>query len=43
MEFSAQSVVNYFNSNNEANKNSFEKKTLYNYIDKLQKSYLIVA
>ena len=40
-EFSAQSVVNYFNSNNEANKKSFEKKTVYNYIDKLQKSYLI--
>ena len=36
-EFSAQSVVNYFNSNNEANKKSFEKKTVYNYIDKLQK------
>lgn len=40
-EFSAQSVVNYFNSNNEANRKSFEKKTLYNYIDKLQKAYLI--
>lgn len=40
-EFSAQNIVNFYNNQNEANKQSFEKKTIYNYLDKLEKAYLI--
>lgn len=40
-EFSAANIVNYYNNQNENNKNSFEKKTIYNYIDKLEKAYLV--
>ena len=40
-EFSAQNIVNYYNNQNEANKNTFEKKTIYNYLEKLEKTYLI--
>lgn len=40
-EFSAQNIVNYYNNQNEANKNTFEKKTIYNYLEKLEKAYLI--
>lgn len=40
-EFSSQNIVNFYNNQNEANKQSFEKKTIYNYLDKLEKAYLI--
>jgi len=40
-EFSAQNIVNFYNNSNEANKNTFEKKTIYNYLEKLEKAYLI--
>ena len=40
-EFSAQNIVNFYNNQNEANKQNFEKKTLYNYLEKLEKAYLI--
>lgn len=40
-EFSAQNIVNFYNNQNEANKNTFEKKTIYNYLEKLEKAYLI--
>ena len=40
-EFSAQNIVNFYNNTNEANKKTFEKKTIYNYLEKLEKAYLI--
>ena len=40
-EFSAQNIVNFYNNQNEANKKQFEKKTIYNYLEKLEKAYLI--
>lgn len=40
-EFSAENIVNYFNSQNEKNKKGIEKKTIYNYVEKLEKAYLI--
>ena len=40
-EFSAQNIVNFYNNTNEANKKNFEKKTIYNYLEKLEKAYLI--
>lgn len=40
-EFSAENIVNYYNSQNEKNKKAIEKKTIYNYIEKLEKAYLI--
>ena len=40
-EFSAQNIVNFYNNQNEANKQNFEKKTIYNYLEKLEKAYLI--
>lgn len=41
MEFSADNVSNFYNSQNEKNKKVIEKKTIYNYIEKLEKAYLI--
>lgn len=40
-EFSANNITNYFNTQNEKNKIGIEKKTIYNYVEKLEKSYLI--
>lgn len=40
-EFSAQNIVNFYNNQNEANTQNFEKKTIYNYLEKLEKAYLI--
>lgn len=40
-EFSANNIVNFYNAKNENNKQSIDKKTIYNYVDKLEKSYLI--
>ena len=40
-EFSAENIANYYNSHNEKNKKAIEKKTIYNYIEKLEKAYLI--
>lgn len=40
-EFSAANIMNFYNNKNENNRNSFEKKTIYNYIEKLEKAYLI--
>lgn len=40
-EFSAENVLNFYNSHNEKNKKVIEKKTIYNYIEKLEKAYLI--
>ena len=40
-DFSAANITNYYNNQNESNKNTFEKKTVYNYIEKLEKAYLI--
>ena len=40
-EFSAENIVNYYNSQNEKNKKAIEKKTIYNYIEKLERAYLI--
>ena len=40
-EFSAINISNYYNSQNENNKKTVEKKTVYNYIEKLEKAYLI--
>ncbi|MBR0098870.1 MAG: ATP-binding protein [Treponema sp.] len=33
--------MNFYNNTNEANKKNFEKKTIYNYLEKLEKAYLI--
>lgn len=40
-EFSANNITNYFNTQNEKNKTGIEKKTIYNYVEKLEKAYLI--
>ena len=40
-EFSAANISNFYNNQNENNKKSIEKKTVYNYIEKLEKAYLI--
>lgn len=40
-EFSAENVLNFYNQKNEGNKKTLEKKTIYNYIEKLEKAYLI--
>lgn len=40
-EFSAANISNFYNNQNENNKKTFEKKTVYNYIEKLEKAYLI--
>ncbi|MBQ8777813.1 MAG: ATP-binding protein, partial [Treponema sp.] len=40
-EFSAEKITNYYNTQNEKNKSGIEKKTIYNYVEKLEKAYLI--
>lgn len=40
-EFSAENIKNFYNSRNEKNRRILEKKTIYNYIEKLQKAFLI--
>ena len=40
-EFSAENITNYYNTQNEKNKKGIEKKTIYNYAEKLEKAYLI--
>lgn len=40
-EFNADNVVSFFNTNNEQNKKTIEKKTIYTYLDKMEKAYLI--
>lgn len=40
-EFSAENVMNFYNSNNQAAKKEIEKKTIYNYLEKMEKSFLI--
>lgn len=40
-EFSAENVLNFYNSHNEGNKRILEKKTVYNYVEKLEKACLI--
>ena len=40
-EFSAENISNYYNTQNENNKKEIEKKTIYNYVEKLEKAYLI--
>ena len=40
-EFSAEKIVAYFNTNNESNKKSIDKKTIYNYLEKMEKAFLI--
>lgn len=40
-EFSATNISNYYNNHNENSKKTVEKKTVYNYIEKLEKAYHI--
>ena len=40
-EFSAENVMNFYNSNNQAEKKEIEKKTIYNYLEKMEKAFLI--
>ena len=40
-EFSAVNLSNFYNAQNEKNKKGIEKKTIYNYLDKLEKAFLI--
>ncbi len=40
-EFSAENILNYYNAKNEGNKKILEKKTVYNYVEKLEKAFLI--
>lgn len=40
-EFNAEKIVAYFNTNNENNKKSIDKKTIYNYLKKMEKAFLI--
>lgn len=40
-EFSAENITNFYNCKNEKNKVGIEKKTIYNYVEKLEKAYLI--
>lgn len=40
-EFSAENVMNFYNSNNQSAKNEIEKKTIYNYLEKMEKAFLI--
>lgn len=39
-EFSAENVMNFYNSNNQAAKKEIEKKTIYNYLEKMEKAFL---
>ncbi|MCX5775876.1 MAG: ATP-binding protein [Firmicutes bacterium] len=40
-EFSAENVVNFFNNANSKNKLEIEKKTIYNYLEKMEKAFFI--
>ena len=40
-EFSAENVMNFYNSTNQAAKKEIEKKTIYNYLEKMEKAFLI--
>lgn len=40
-KFSAVNIANYFNTSNSANKIEIDKKTIYNYLDKMEKAYFI--
>lgn len=40
-EFSAENVINFYNTKNELNKKSLEKKSVYNCLEKLEKAFLI--
>lgn len=40
-EFSSENIASFYNTANEGNRKSIEKKTIYNYVDKLEKAYLI--
>lgn len=40
-EFSAENVMNFYNSNNQTAKKEIEKKTIYNYLEKMEKAFLI--
>lgn len=40
-EFSAENISAFYNTANEGNRKGVEKKTIYNYVDKLEKAYLI--
>lgn len=40
-EFSVDNVVNYYNNKNNANKKTVSRRTVYNYLEKMEKAYLI--
>lgn len=40
-EFSAVNIANFFNANNNKNQIDIEKKTIYNYLDRMEKAYFI--
>lgn len=40
-EFSAVNIANFFNANNNKNQINIEKKTIYNYLDRMEKAYFI--
>ncbi|VEU81102.1 putative ATPase, AAA+ superfamily [Haploplasma axanthum] len=40
-EFSSINIVNYFNAVNNKNKMEIDKKTIYNYLDKMEKAYFV--
>lgn len=40
-EFSASNIANYFNNINNRNKIEIDKKTIYNYLGKMEKAYFI--
>lgn len=40
-EFSADNVVNYYNNKNNENKKTVSRKTIYNYLERMEKAYLI--
>jgi len=40
-EFSASNITNYFNTVNNKNKIEIDKKTIYNYLEKMEKAYFI--
>ncbi len=40
-EFSAENIASYYNTNNSKNKIEIEKKTIYNYLEKMDKAFLI--
>lgn len=40
-EFSVDNIVNYYNNQNSSNKKTISKNTIYNYLEKMEKAYLI--